>query len=58
MTTDIRLQDENKLLRARLKAAVDGLELLLKSFPCRDAAIEAHANALVQGERELMKEWR
>ena len=49
---DIRLQDANKLLRARLQVVVDALEALLPAAaPClqRD-----RAQAVVRGERELM----
>lgn len=52
MTDDIRIQDENKLLRARLQVAVDALdELLPHSLPSpqRDRAV-----VVVRGERGLM----
>jgi hypothetical protein len=48
----LRLQDENKLLRARLQVAVDALEGLLPfSEPCPQ---RERARAVVKGERELM----
>jgi hypothetical protein len=51
-TADIRLQDENKLLRARLQAAVDALEgLLPAAAPCPQ---RERAQAVVRGERKLM----
>ena len=51
-SADIRIQDENKLLRARLQAAVDALdELLPYSLPSVE---RDRAQAVVRGERKLM----
>jgi len=49
---DIRLQDANKLLRARLQVVVDVLdELVPCCYPCPQ---RERAQAVVRGERELM----
>jgi hypothetical protein len=49
---DIRLEDANKLLRARLKVVVDVLdELVPCCYPCPQ---QERAKVVVRGERELM----
>ena len=50
---NIRLQDEIKLLRARLRVAVDALEAVAPHcYPCPE---RERAEEVVRGERELMK---
>jgi hypothetical protein len=49
---DIRLLDENQLLRARLKVVVEALEALIQCSP--PGSERERANAVARGERKLM----
>ena len=57
---DIRAQDEIKLLRARLKAVVDALEIIADTFPDETSYAPrlSQAKAMVVAERKLMKHWK